>query len=142
MPGPDPTHWLHRLTAAEWLSAAATELGHAQAAADRRARRPALTHARRAAGMAWNAVLVDHPDERAGRSYMDHLLALAKQPPDDLQRAAAALCETAATQPGLVQLKAPGDAPDREVLRAAQAILEHASRVVKGDSGLPLPTPP
>ena len=27
--------------------------------------------------MAWNAVLVDHPDERAGRSYMEHVVALA-----------------------------------------------------------------
>ena len=25
MPGPDPAHWLHRLTAEEWLAAAATE---------------------------------------------------------------------------------------------------------------------
>ncbi len=66
MPGPDPAHWLHRLTAEEWLAAAETEIGHAEAALARRAARPGVTHARRAAGMAWNAVLTVRPDERAG----------------------------------------------------------------------------
>ena len=93
MPGRDPTHWLHRLTAAEWLAAAETELVHAQAAVDRRALRAALTHARRAAGMAWNAVLVDHPDERAGRSYMEHVVALCDDPaaPEAVREAARVL---------------------------------------------------
>ena len=63
MPGPDPAHWLHRLTAEEWLAAAATEIAHAEAALARRAFRPGVTHARRAAGMAWNAVLTRHPDD-------------------------------------------------------------------------------
>lgn len=141
MPGRDPTHWLHRLSAAEWLSAAANELAQARAALDRRARRPGLTHARRAAGMAWNAVLIDHPDEGAGRSYMDHLLALAQAGPEDVRRPAALLCAPAPA-PALVQLKPPGDAPDRELLEAAQVILDHAARVVKSASGLPRPTPP
>ncbi|MDB4980564.1 MAG: hypothetical protein JWM82_1316, partial [Myxococcales bacterium] len=35
MPGPDPAHWLHRLTPAEWLEAATTELAHARAALER-----------------------------------------------------------------------------------------------------------
>ena len=58
MPGPDPAHWLHRLTADEWLAAAATELELCAETLERRAFRPGVTHARRAAGMAWNAVLV------------------------------------------------------------------------------------
>ena len=35
MPGPDPAHWLHRLTADEWLAAAATELGPRRGSARR-----------------------------------------------------------------------------------------------------------
>ena len=80
MPGPDPAHWLHRLTAAEWLAAAENELALAEAALARRAFRPGVTHARRAAGMAWNAVLVAMPDDdRYGRSYMDHVHALGRR---------------------------------------------------------------
>ena len=75
MPGSDPGHWLHRLDAAEWLAAAATELSHAEEKLTQRAVRPGVTHARRAAGMAWNAVLVKAPDERYGRSYMEHVVA-------------------------------------------------------------------
>lgn len=80
----DPTHWLWRLDAADWIAAARTEL----AAAHERIgnRRAAVVHCRRAAGMALNAVLVawaagDGDDEGAttrwGRSYVDHLEALA-----------------------------------------------------------------
>src|SRR6266540_358728 len=85
MPGPDPAHWLHRLTAAEWLAAADTELTHAEAALARRAIRPAITHARRAAGMAWNGVLVAAPAngfaDSFGRSYMEHVVALSHDQP-------------------------------------------------------------
>jgi len=49
MPGPDPGHWLHRLTAAEWLAAAETELHHADEALGRRAVRPAAPDPVRAA---------------------------------------------------------------------------------------------
>ena len=88
MPGPDPSHWLDRLTPREWLAAAEAELAHASEALARRAARPGVTHARRAAGMAWNAVLATAPDgagraalvARFGRSYMEHVAALAAEP--------------------------------------------------------------
>jgi hypothetical protein len=126
MPGPDPTHWLHRLTADEWLAAAATELSHAEAALARRAARPGVTHARRAAGMAWNAVLVTHPDDRAGRSYMEHVVALAGNAtvPPDIRAAAERLRDTPAVPPELIKLGAPDLGP----AKAARAILEHARR--------------
>jgi hypothetical protein len=78
MPGRDPTHWLHRLDADEWLRAAGNELERARTALLGKQQRPGVTGARRAAGMAWNAVLVGGDDERYGRSYMEHLQALAK----------------------------------------------------------------
>jgi len=126
MPGPDPAHWLHRLTAAEWLAAADNELALAEAALARRAFRPGVTHARRAAGMAWNAVLVATPDadDRYGRSYMDHVHALADAPdlPDELRHAAQLLRDTSPAPPQLVKLGPPEAAP----ARAARAIVEHA----------------
>ena len=77
-------HWLWRLSADAWLEAARRELE--QASDQLGARRTAVTHARRAAGMALNGVLVAMADrgwsrERCetawGRSYIDHLRALA-----------------------------------------------------------------
>src|SRR3954447_10670274 len=91
MPGRDLTHWLHRFDAEEWLRAAENELRHAEDALLRKQQRPGVTQARRAAGMAWNAVLVGHEDETYGRSYMDHLRALSKAAAiDEPVRAAAA----------------------------------------------------
>src|SRR5437763_16890913 len=96
MPGRDPSHWLHRLDAAEWLRAAGNELERAGEALVRKQQRQGVAGARRAAGMAWNAVLVGAEDEGYGRSYMDHLRALehdARVP--DAVRAAARLLMTA-----------------------------------------------
>lgn len=71
--------WLYRLSAEQWLSAAANELQNAESAFRTKQQRAAVTHARRAGGMALNAVLrlLPEPDPRYGRSYMDHLHALA-----------------------------------------------------------------
>jgi hypothetical protein len=127
MPGSDPSHWLHRLTAAEWLAAAETELGHAEAALTRRAARPGVTHARRAAGMAWNAVLIETPDDRAGRSYMEHVVALAENAtlPVEVRRAAQRLRDTPALPPALVTL----GRPDLGAAQAARVIIDHARRL-------------
>ncbi len=129
MPGPDPAHWLHRLTAEEWLAAAATEIGHAETALARRAARPGVTHARRAAGMAWNAVLTVYPDERAGRSYMEHVVALSGDAnlPDEIRAAAQSLRDTSTAPPELVRLGKPDLAP----AHAARTILDHARRLLE-----------
>jgi HEPN domain-containing protein len=126
MPGPDPAHWLHRLTAEEWLAAAATEIAHAEAALARRAVRPGITHARRAAGMAWNAVLVDQPDDRAGRSYMEHVVALSSDAtvPDEVRAAAQRLRDTPPRAPELVTLGKPDPGPAHD----ARIIADYARR--------------
>ena len=138
MPGSDPTHWLHRLDAAEWLAAAATELDHTEAALARRATRVGVTHARRAAGMAWNAVLVVAPasgptsTDSYGRSYMEHVVALAQADdagdgiPDDVRAAARLLRDTPPRPPELVTIGKPDMAP----LEAARAIADYARRYV------------
>lgn len=128
MPGRDPGHWLYRLDAAEWLAAAATELAHCEQTLSRRAVRPGVTHARRAAGMAWNAVLVTAPDERYGRSYMEHVVALATAPDDDptipapVRDAARRLRDAPAAPPQLITI----GKPDLGALDAARTIVEFA----------------
>jgi hypothetical protein len=134
MPRPDPSHWLRRLTPAEWLAAADSELEHAADKLAARAFRPGVTHARRAAGMAWNAVLAAAPDDAAeealvarfGRSYMEHVVALATAAdvPDEVRAAAAFLRDTPPVAPTLVTLTAPGH-PDLRALDAARAIVAH-----------------
>lgn len=127
-PAKDPAHWLYRLTAEEWLAAADNELRLCGEALGRRAFRPGVTLARRAAGMAWNAVLIAQPHEleRAGRSYMEHLAALAddETAPDDLRAAAGELRDTATAPPTLIKLGGPNMAP----LEAATRIVAHARR--------------
>jgi len=127
---------LRRLTPAEWLAAAGTELELAAQALGRRSVRPGVTHARRAAGMAWNAVLAaapDAPDEggllaRFGRSYMEHVAALASatDAPDDVRAAAALLRDTPPAPPTLVTL----GKPDLRALAAARTIVAHARAAV------------
>jgi hypothetical protein len=124
MPGTDPTHWLLRLSADEWLAAADTELGHATLALARRAARPGVTHARRAAGMAWNAVLSLRQDERFGRSYMEHVVALSadEESPEPVRAAAQALREIPPAPPELITL----GKPDMRARDAAAAIIAYA----------------
>jgi HEPN domain-containing protein len=69
--------WLFRLSSEEWLRAARNELELAYDRLQNKKRREGLTYARRAAGMALNAMLVKGYEESYGRSYMDHLHALA-----------------------------------------------------------------
>ena len=145
MPGQDPSHWLHRLTADEWLAAADTELLHCEQTLGRRAVRAGVTHARRAAGMAWNAVLAraPAPDERFGRSYMDHVAALAgdEGSPEEIRAAARALRETPAAPPQLIAI----GRPDLTVLTEARRIVAYARERVAArvdrvpPQGLPSP---
>jgi len=128
VPGSDPGHWLHRLDAAEWLAAAATELAHCEEKLQHRNVRAGVTHARRAAGMAWNAVLVKAPDERYWRSYMDHVVAIAQAADDDaahpaaVRDAARLLRDTPAAPAALITI----GKPDLSVLDAARAIVDLA----------------
>ena len=123
MPGKDPDHWLHRLSADEWLRAADNELKRARVALQMKQHRMGVAGARRAAGMAWNAVLVIAPDDSYGRSYMEHLKALAADAtvPEPIRLAAQSLVD-APLEAQLVQL----GAGDTRLADAAAAIVEHA----------------
>lgn len=125
LPPIDPRHWLYRLDVDEWLRAAEHELSLCWQALQRRALRTGVTHARRAAGMAWNAILVTEPDARYGRSYMEHLHALAREPafPEAVRAAAAHLQSTASgAAPDLIQI----GKPDMSAYDAAATVITFA----------------
>ncbi len=127
--------WLHRLSAEEWLAAAQSELARAERALLYKQQRAGVAQARRAAGMAWNAVLqqIADPAQRAryGRSYVDHLRTLRE---DDavsgvVRDAARDLLE-APLEASLVQL----GVGDTRLARAAEVIVLEAGRRVRGDA--------
>lgn len=134
MPGRDPTHWLHRFDADEWLRAAANELRHAEEALEHKQQRPGVTQARRAAGMAWNAVLVLHENEAYGRSYMDHLRALTSDTaaPEPVRSAAEQLLAAP-----LATNVVPLGRGDTRLAAAARVILAEAQRRVSAAHGSP-----
>ncbi len=131
MPGSDPNHWLHRLSAEEWLRAAANELERATEALSGKHHRMGVAGARRAAGMAWNAVLTktNSPDDlnQYGRSYMEHLKALGSDPSAPAEVKAAALALVSA--PLELQLIPLGKG-DATLAGHAECILRHAQGLI------------
>lgn len=127
----DPAHWLHRLTPDEWLTSAMGELRRAEAAYARNDARAGLVGAKRAAGMALNGALRVQPNEAWGRSYVEHVEALARD--EDAPRAVRDACVL------LLESKAPGSdllglrskASDARVLEAARDVMAHAYALVK-----------
>ncbi len=142
----DADHWLWRLSAQDWLEAARRELEAANEQLG--ARRTAITHARRAAGMALNGVLVAMAErgwsrERCetawGRSYIDHLRALAgssepSQAPFDAQQFER--CRTLLAIPvmpptGLVRLAVRKDEATAQALTLAAEITRACAAVIQ-----------
>jgi hypothetical protein len=143
----DGDHWLWRLDASAWLDAAARELEQGEAA--RAVRRTAVTHARRAAGMALNAVLVEmaacgwapgRSEAIWGRSYIDHLRTLAdpnldpqlREPFDaELgQRCAELLAIPVMPSTGLVALARTRDEAASTALTVARRIVDACTYAV------------
>jgi HEPN domain-containing protein len=117
--------WLTRFTAEEWIAAARNELAHARNELGARRHREGLTYARRAAGMALNARLRRTWDESYGRSYMDHLHALAKdERAPEAQRASAARLVGTPIRTDLVTL----GPPELALAEAAATILDWVTK--------------
>lgn len=133
-------HWLWRLSSSAWLAAARHELDLAPGARRRRA----VTHARRAAGMALNAVLVDlanggDPDaeHRWGRSYLDHVRSVATGGAADVpavhaaRAAAVELLDIPLAGPELVQLTGGPDAAAQRAAELATQLVDACRRHVE-----------
>lgn len=132
----DESHWLFKLSPDEWIRAGLSDLDRAKAAYDAHDARAGLVGAKRAAGMALNGALIVEPDERWGRSYVDHIAALARDTsvPERVREACRELTGTAppaATK--LVALRTPSQ--DNRILEAARDVIAHAYAVVKRHEG-------
>ena len=128
----DPTHWLYRHSQDEWLRAALSELRRAEKAFSSGAIGAGIAGAKRAAGMALNAALLVRPEQRWGRSYVDHLAALREDPevPQPVRDACALLLGTPAPNAsGLVSLRGPRST--ERVVDAARDVMAHAYAIVK-----------
>ena len=132
--------WLTRFSAQGWIERSLQELSLAQQAFANRSPSAAAAALKRAAGMALNGALRVVPREDWGRSYVEHLQALASDAAVPLVVADAARALLAfAPQPGsIVLLRSP--AQDERLLEAARTVMAHAYAIVNGITGR-LPEP-
>jgi HEPN domain-containing protein len=126
----DPTHWLMRLSPDEWIRAALGELGRAEEAWRRGDARAGVAGIKRAAGMALNGALLVEPHDAWGRTYVDHLKALAAdaRAPEAVRAASRQVLEAEGPS-GLVVLRTPH--AHEAVLEATRDVIAHAWTVVK-----------
>ncbi|HRG95507.1 MAG TPA: hypothetical protein PLR99_04600 [Polyangiaceae bacterium] len=126
----DEGHWLYRFSASEWIRAAQAELGRAERAYASGDGRGGLAGARRAAGMALNGALVVAPAPSWGRTYVEHLVALRREPavPEAVREAAGVLVDATPPGPRLVVLRTKGTT--ERVVEAARDVIAHAFTVI------------
>lgn len=132
----DESDWLLKLSPDEWIRAAMGELRRAEAAYAQKNPRAGLAGAKRAAGMALNGALIVEPNEAWGRSYVDHLAAIARdaRASERVREAAAILNEAHPPTAGaLVALRTAS--ADERILEAARDLVAHAYAVVKRHEG-------
>lgn len=124
--------WLVRLSKQEWLNVATKELRECHDALKRKHQRHGVAAARRSAGMALNAVLLAHPNQSWGRSYVDHLAAIATDPlvPEVVRVSAQELLDAPLDAPALIQL----GAGDVSLAAAAATIIDWSHARVTGQA--------
>jgi hypothetical protein len=126
----DPTDWLRRYAPREWVQVALAELRRAVTAFETNDIGAGLAGCKRAAGMALNGALLVEPNEAWGRSFVDHVRALASDEsvPIAVRDACKVLLDVRPPNPSLLTLRGPRTT-DR-VLEAARDIMAHALAVV------------
>jgi hypothetical protein len=131
----DPSHWLYRLTAREWIQASLAELQRTEAAYRDHNPRAGHAGARRAAGMALNAALIYEPRPAWGRSYMDHLAALQRDPdvPGPVSDAARLLVEAPTPGASLTPLRSKSG--DERLVEAARTVMAHGYAIATRHEG-------
>jgi HEPN domain-containing protein len=90
---PVPADWLNRASPREWIREAMQELREAEKSLAKRDQKTGYTQLRRAGGKALNAALWYEPKPTWGRSYMDHVRALAEdlEVPEQVRKSASML---------------------------------------------------
>jgi HEPN domain-containing protein len=127
----DPTHWLRKFSPDEWVQQALAEVRRAEASLKAHDHAGGLAGTRRAAGMALNGALLVEPNEAWGRSYVDHLRALARDEsvPRTVREGSQYLLEV--RPPGSDILSLRGPRSDEKLLEAAKDVMAHAYAVIK-----------
>jgi hypothetical protein len=128
----DPSDWLRRLSPDEWIRAGLAELQRAVAAFEAGDARAGVAGVKRAAGMALNGALLVEPDERWGRSYVDHVRGLAEggaRVPEAVRASSRVVLEAKPPGGALVTLRTPGW--HERLVEAARDVIAHAWVVVK-----------
>src|SRR5271155_3405359 len=92
----DPSDWLRKFSPDEWIRAALGELRRAEEAYKAHNAKGGLAGCKRAAGMALNGALIVEPNAEWGRSYVDHVMAVARDEsaPGRVREACRVLLET------------------------------------------------
>jgi HEPN domain-containing protein len=127
----DPDHWLRRFSPDEWIRVGLAEVARAEAAYRRGDLRAGAAGLKRGAGMALNAALLVEPDETWGRSYVDHLRALAREErvPEAVREACRVVLDARAPGSEVVVLRTPR--ASEAAIEAARDVIAHAWAVVK-----------
>jgi len=123
--------WLTKLSPKEWISAALGELSRAEAAYARNDARAGIVGCKRAAGMALNAALSVEPNPAWGRTYVEHVEALAKDAgvPEAVRASCKLVLEAQPPTSVLATLRTKSG--DTRVVEAARDVIAHALYVVK-----------
>jgi HEPN domain-containing protein len=129
----DESHWLFKLSPDEWIRAGLGDLQRAEAAYSANSPRAGLAGAKRAAGMALNGALIVEPDERWGRSYVDHLMALSRDAkvPERVREACRELTAVPAAEGAQKLVPLRTTSQEKRVIEAARDVIAHAYAVVK-----------
>jgi HEPN domain-containing protein len=127
--------WLLRASPREWIREGMQELREAEKALKGRDQRTGYTALRRAAGKALNGALLFEPNPAWGRTYMDHIRALAEDPvvPEAVRAAAKKLIQANPDDAKLILL-----VPERHykaLVEAAKDLVAHAYAVVVRNEG-------
>jgi HEPN domain-containing protein len=122
--------WLHKRAPREWIQAALAELRRATTAFEGNDWGAGVAGCKRAAGMALNGALAVEPNEAWGRSYVDHVRALAgdETVPAAVRDACKVILETRPPNRHLLTLRAPST--HTRVVEAARDVMAHALAVV------------
>jgi hypothetical protein len=131
----DKAHWLRRLSPDEWISAALGEIARAEKAWASGDMRAGIVGLKRAAGMALNGALLVEPDETWGRTYVEHVEALARDArvPEAVRAASRALLDARPPGGDIINLRTPR--AHTQVVESARDVVAHAWAVVKRHEG-------
>jgi hypothetical protein len=131
----DKAHWLKRLSPDEWIAAAMGELSRAEKAWAAGSARAGVVGLKRAAGMALNGALLVEPDDAWGRTYVEHVQALARDEkvPEAVRGACRTILEARPPEGAVVSLRTPRG--HVAIVEAARDVIAHAWTVVKRHEG-------